>query len=292
MRVRVPGHRLVDRVVDDLVDEVVEARRTGRSDVHPGAFPDRFEALENGDVLGGVRHARVPLSLGATGGRTDGCGEGCPTGSERSAKPQVRALKSGVSVYQTRAPNRWCSDRFRGPRATPRAPVTRSPDRRRDGRRPLHDRGPGSATGSPRPGSSTATVSTPSRTDSGGRGRRCRADHLVPVSVEVTVRVPGREAELRPDRGERVGQPHRFVVGVARHSRRLHRAFAARRDTRLASSRRLHRAFAARRDTRLAHAHAAFIGRSLTLTPPLRPCRRRRAACGRPRCPRAPRPRS
>ena len=59
----VPGHRLVDGVVDDLVDQVVEAGRAGGSDVHPGPLPDRFETLENGDVLGGIRHARVPRSL-------------------------------------------------------------------------------------------------------------------------------------------------------------------------------------------------------------------------------------
>ena len=54
---RVAGHRLVDRVVDDLVDEVVQAGEPGRADVHPGAFPDRLEALENRDVFGLVRHA-------------------------------------------------------------------------------------------------------------------------------------------------------------------------------------------------------------------------------------------
>src|SRR6185295_17172675 len=58
----VPGHRLVDRVVDDLVDQVVQTRRAGGSDVHAGPLTDRFETLENGDVLGGIRHARVPRS--------------------------------------------------------------------------------------------------------------------------------------------------------------------------------------------------------------------------------------
>ena len=46
--------RLVDRVVDDLVDEVVEASRARRADVHARAQADRLEALENGDVLGGI----------------------------------------------------------------------------------------------------------------------------------------------------------------------------------------------------------------------------------------------
>jgi hypothetical protein len=34
----------------------------GGSDVHPRTLADRFQALENGDVLGVVRHARQYLS--------------------------------------------------------------------------------------------------------------------------------------------------------------------------------------------------------------------------------------
>ena len=45
---------LVDRVVDDLVDEVVEAPEARRADVHARAQPDGLEALENGDVFCGV----------------------------------------------------------------------------------------------------------------------------------------------------------------------------------------------------------------------------------------------
>jgi len=37
-----PCHRLVNRVVDNLVDEVVEAPRIGRSDVHRRPFSDRL----------------------------------------------------------------------------------------------------------------------------------------------------------------------------------------------------------------------------------------------------------
>ena len=61
-RVVEAGHRLVDGVVDDLVDEVVQAARAGRADVHAGPQADRLEALEDGDVLGGVR--RVWRRLG------------------------------------------------------------------------------------------------------------------------------------------------------------------------------------------------------------------------------------
>ena len=65
---RVARERLVDRVVDDLVDEVVETRRTGRTDVHTGPLTDRLKPLENGDVLGRVRHASTP-SVGSDGAR-------------------------------------------------------------------------------------------------------------------------------------------------------------------------------------------------------------------------------
>src|SRR6266487_3271150 len=48
-------HRLVDRVVDDLVDEVVEAPCVDAPDVHRRAFSDRLQALENLDLPGVVR---------------------------------------------------------------------------------------------------------------------------------------------------------------------------------------------------------------------------------------------
>ncbi len=48
------GHRLVDRVVDDLPDEVVQPGRPGRPDEHARALADRLQALQHGHVLGGV----------------------------------------------------------------------------------------------------------------------------------------------------------------------------------------------------------------------------------------------
>ena len=48
------GERLVDSVVDHFVDEVVQPARTRRSDVHPGAEPNRLEAFQDRDVLCGV----------------------------------------------------------------------------------------------------------------------------------------------------------------------------------------------------------------------------------------------
>ena len=50
-----PGQRFVDRVVDDLVDEVVQAR-TGPVDPMyiAGPLPDGFEAFEDFDFVGAV----------------------------------------------------------------------------------------------------------------------------------------------------------------------------------------------------------------------------------------------
>jgi hypothetical protein len=56
--VAVAGEGLVDGVVDDLVDEMVEAPRAGRADVHAGPLANRFQALEDGDVLGAVGGGR------------------------------------------------------------------------------------------------------------------------------------------------------------------------------------------------------------------------------------------
>ena len=73
---REAGHRLVDRVVDDLPDEVVQAPGVGRADVHAGALPDGLEALEDLDALGVVVGAALAGGLGpwtAFGRGTCGC---------------------------------------------------------------------------------------------------------------------------------------------------------------------------------------------------------------------------
>jgi len=53
---RVPGESLIDRVVDHLVDQVVEAGGGGRADVHARAPPNVLPALEDLDLFGGIRH--------------------------------------------------------------------------------------------------------------------------------------------------------------------------------------------------------------------------------------------
>ena len=69
---RVPGDRLVHRVVDDLGEEVVERVGVGAADIHAGPAPDRLEAFQNLDVGGrvGVARRSVPggARLGCRGG--------------------------------------------------------------------------------------------------------------------------------------------------------------------------------------------------------------------------------
>ena len=50
----VPGHDLIDRVVDAFVNEVMQAFRSCATDVHPRAFPDGFQALQDLDGARGV----------------------------------------------------------------------------------------------------------------------------------------------------------------------------------------------------------------------------------------------
>ena len=52
--VGVAGQGLVDRVVDDLPDQVVQAALAGGADVHAGALAHRLEPLEHGDRAGVV----------------------------------------------------------------------------------------------------------------------------------------------------------------------------------------------------------------------------------------------
>ena len=67
-----PLERLVDRVVDDLVDEVMEAAEARRADVHARPEPDRLEAFEDRDVPGGVvrfSHEKSPANSAFAGTR-------------------------------------------------------------------------------------------------------------------------------------------------------------------------------------------------------------------------------
>ena len=101
---RVARQRLVDGVVDDLVDEVVQTRRTGRTDVHTGALAHRLKTLENGYVLGAVRHACDPF--------LQACRRRARTPRPGTQKPWSQGVFYVLSVYQKRTLHRV----FRGPR--------------------------------------------------------------------------------------------------------------------------------------------------------------------------------
>ena len=50
----VAGHRLVDRIIDDLVDQVMQPARRRVTDIHPWTQPNRLDPLEHPDVRPGV----------------------------------------------------------------------------------------------------------------------------------------------------------------------------------------------------------------------------------------------
>src|SRR5205823_4624541 len=53
------GHRLVDRIIDDLPDEVMQSARAGISDVHRGTSSHMLDSLEHFDHSLGVLAAGV-----------------------------------------------------------------------------------------------------------------------------------------------------------------------------------------------------------------------------------------
>ena len=50
----VSGQRFVNGVVHDLIDEVVQTGGGGRTDIHTGSFPHRFQTLQNLNLLRAV----------------------------------------------------------------------------------------------------------------------------------------------------------------------------------------------------------------------------------------------
>ena len=77
---RVARERFVNRVINDLVHEVVQAALAGRTDVHAWAFANRLEAFEDRDVRGvvmrcvflGFAHEGISLMVNA-GSVEPGC---------------------------------------------------------------------------------------------------------------------------------------------------------------------------------------------------------------------------
>ena len=85
------GHRLVDRVVDDLPDEVMQAAGVGRADVHARALAHGLQALEDLDALGVVVAAAGGLA------RSSRAWASLPTGQarRRRTRPSVRRSACG-----------------------------------------------------------------------------------------------------------------------------------------------------------------------------------------------------
>ena len=79
----VAGQRFVDGVVDQLPDQVVEALVVGRPDVHARTPPDRFEAFEDLNLLGGVSHVGAYRS-------------GSDAAAGRGAREAIRVVHRGL----------------------------------------------------------------------------------------------------------------------------------------------------------------------------------------------------
>ena len=77
---RVPGHRLVHRVVEELGDQVVHRRLVGAADIHAGAAADGLQAFEDLDVSCGI--------LAGGGGR-------------RTDRPWLEAVRYGLGASET-----------------------------------------------------------------------------------------------------------------------------------------------------------------------------------------------
>ena len=106
-----PGHRLVDRVVDDFVDEVVEAARPGVADEHAGALADGLQALEDLDVLR-RRTARpvlrvsvmVPSARAEAPSFRPPTKKGCPLSPRASLPGTPFTLRARTSAPRSGAP--------------------------------------------------------------------------------------------------------------------------------------------------------------------------------------------
>ena len=129
-------------------------RGTGRTDVHPGSDPDGFEALENRDVAGAVRSSQDPLVFSATKRLLFAHSKSPASG--RGPHPSRMRLVSSILPHRNR--------RDRRSRAPGRRPRCGRSHRLGE----LAPRAPGAGPARSRSwvaqaGSSTATVSTPSR---------------------------------------------------------------------------------------------------------------------------------
>ena len=197
----VPGHGLVDRVVDDLVHQVVQAADAGRADVHAGTLADVLEAFERRDGTGVVRVGRccqnATLPLRRCDRRTtDGSSaysDPAPTkaqvsGPNRHGDRQV--YQGAVTGSERPALDRSDAASWHADRVTALAQGRTDPDV--DGRdlvgperlgqpRPAAA-APGSAAGSPRPGRARPRrVARAAATPAGTCAASCRPTTTGPV---------------------------------------------------------------------------------------------------------------
>ena len=190
--VAVAGQRLVDRVVDNLVDEVVQAARPGRADVHARALADRLEALEDGDVLGVVT------------------GRFC-----------WRALRRRLSV----ANDPPMTSRRPGIRATCGAPGRRKLVYRRIAQRPPEPARQQAPNLPAKRRKMRATARATGRLRSGGRDRRLSRSHRDAPQTRRPARPSSTRVQALEDRG-------RHQVELLRPDRRRARRPSARRRAR------------------------------------------------------------
>ena len=92
----VAGQGLVDRVVHHFVDQVVQAARSGGSDVHARAFPDGLQAFKHGDVAGAVFPCGVTASAGASAVRASSAA--CSTAGISALSLATGAFDSSMFV--------------------------------------------------------------------------------------------------------------------------------------------------------------------------------------------------
>ena len=117
-------HRLVDRVVENLPDEVVEAGAADAADIHARPLADRLEPLEDGDVFRcvGRRHSVQVIVYQDVSMRPEGRG-GVRHGRRRTREvPRIQYVNVGQALAD---PHRAHDGTGRDLRPRPRRPAPR-----------------------------------------------------------------------------------------------------------------------------------------------------------------------
>ena len=231
--VAVAGERLVDRVVDHLVDEVVQAANAGRADVHAGPLAHRLEALEDGDVLGvvpgallvglAVVCATVPPSTHATPrrhGAVPGPGRNHYVLKRLAGGPPETAGHERTKCCKSRRKARFQRPaRRRLPWPDPQPPHGGPAERLVE---PLDDSSAIRSSSCAHTASGQATVTSPPRSATGSAARRERlAGGRRPARCTSASSVAGASASVSGDSASRTGLAGaRRLMPRAAHSRR------------------------------------------------------------------------